>query len=150
MFGRVMRRMLLPSSMLPHFVTLSFAAEPSVKGTLTLKISNVSAYMRKIGQSVRSPRQQVAGLGWHIEVYPSVDGNTTYLECYLEGTNAFKWSASVDATFRLVKKNGGFGKERSFRKQLGSEPLAGDQGWDKFVTSEVPYFLHFIPGGDKI
>ncbi|KAH7699942.1 BATH-38 protein, partial [Aphelenchoides avenae] len=110
--------------------------EPSVKGTLTLKISNVSAYMRKIGQSVRSPRQQVAGLGWHIEVYPSVDGNTTYLECYLEGTNAFKWSASVDATFRLVKKNGGFGKERSFRKQLGSEPLAGDQGWDKFVTSE--------------
>ncbi|KAH7704690.1 Protein BATH-38 [Aphelenchoides avenae] len=106
-------------------------------GTLTLKICNVSTYMTKIGQRIHSPQRQVAGLGWHVLVYPSVVDKTTYLSCFLVGTNAFKWSASVDATFRIVKKYGGFGKENSFRKQpFGKEPLAEMRGWPKFVGSE--------------
>ncbi|KAH7716805.1 Protein BATH-38 [Aphelenchoides avenae] len=107
-------------------------------GTLTLKINKVSTYMTKIGERTRSPTQQVAGIGWHVFAYPSVVDKVTHLSCFLSGENASKWSAWVDATFRIVKANaGGLGKEASFRKQLiGKEPLGKDWGWNKFVTSK--------------
>ncbi|KAH7695221.1 BATH-38 protein, partial [Aphelenchoides avenae] len=95
--------------------------------------------MAKAGQRIQSPRQQVAGLGWQLWARPKVVGKVTYLECYLAGVNSFKWSASVDATFRIAKKNAaGFGKILGFRKQLmGTKPLNDDYGYEMFVTSEA-------------
>ncbi|KAH7713538.1 Protein BATH-38 [Aphelenchoides avenae] len=115
---------------------MSKRGDPTLKETLTLKISNISTYSRKIGQRTESPRRQVAGIEWHILAYPTVVDNVTYLGCYLAGTNAFKWSASVDANFAIVTKNRR-GTGNSFRKRLmGKEPLADTLGWSNFVTSE--------------
>ncbi|KAH7713534.1 hypothetical protein AAVH_19121 [Aphelenchoides avenae] len=77
--------------------------EPTEKGTITLKINNVSTYMTQTGQRTRSPLQQVAGVAWRIYAYPAVFDNTTYLGCFLEGVNASKWTAWVDASFQIVK-----------------------------------------------
>ncbi|KAH7680207.1 speckle-type POZ protein-like protein, partial [Aphelenchoides avenae] len=110
---------------------------PAEKRTITLKINNVSTYMTKIGQRIHSPAQQVAGIGWHVFAYPSVVDKATYLSCYLEGANENKWTAWVDATFRIVKKKGGrFGNEYNFRKLMGKEPLGIDWGWKKFVPAK--------------
>ncbi|KAH7716808.1 hypothetical protein AAVH_15757 [Aphelenchoides avenae] len=88
-------------------------------GRITLKINNISVFMTKTGQRSESPRHQVAGIQWYIRAYPQAVDNVTYLSCYLRGENANKWTASVDATFRIVKKNGdGFGEESSFRADL--------------------------------
>ncbi|KAH7713536.1 BATH-38 protein [Aphelenchoides avenae] len=116
---------------------MSQTVEPTVKGSLTLKISNISTYMTKVGQRIRSPPQQLAGLGWCIEASPKVIDNVSYLSCYLMSVNAYKWSASVDATFRIVKKNGGFGNETILHKKvMGKKPLAESWGWEKFISSE--------------
>ncbi|KAH7701094.1 BTB/POZ domain-containing protein, partial [Aphelenchoides avenae] len=112
---------------------------PTLKGTLALKISNVFTYMTRTGQSSESPRQHVAGLRWFLRAYPYVDDNVTYLACYLMcEKNASKWSASVYATFRIVKTSGGFGKATNFPKWrlVGQEPLADSWGWDTFIKSE--------------
>ncbi|KAH7716801.1 Protein BATH-38 [Aphelenchoides avenae] len=117
---------------------MSGKTDPVEKRTITLELPNVSTYMKKIGEQTRSPPQHVAGIGWHILAYPSVVDKVTYLSCFLEGENAFKWTAWVEATFRIVKKDaGGFDHKHSFRKQfMGKEPLGNDWGWPKFVTSE--------------
>ncbi|KAH7716810.1 BTB/POZ domain-containing protein [Aphelenchoides avenae] len=108
---------------------------PAEKRTILLKINNISTYMTKIVQRSESPRHQVAGIEWYILTYPQVVNNITYLSCYLAGANENKWTAWVNATFRIFKKNGGrFGNEYSFRKKLmGKEPLADCCGWPKFV-----------------
>ncbi|KAH7660474.1 hypothetical protein AAVH_43741, partial [Aphelenchoides avenae] len=114
-------------------------SDQTVMGTLTLKISNISTFMTKIDQRIQSPRQQVAGLRWFIYAYPTMVDNVTYLSCFLAGASAFKWSASVDATFRIVKKNGGgFGNETSFSKKLmGKKPLDEGFGYRTFAKSEA-------------
>ncbi|KAH7709387.1 Protein BATH-7 [Aphelenchoides avenae] len=104
---------------------------------VTLKLNDVSAYMTKIGRHTESPPLQMAGIWWHILVYPSVVDKITYLSCYLVGENARKWTAWVDATFRIVNANGGFGNELSFRKVLmGKTPLGDSEGWKEFIMSE--------------
>ncbi|KAH7709386.1 BTB/POZ domain-containing protein [Aphelenchoides avenae] len=107
-------------------------------GTLTLKIDNISAYMTKIGVHTQSSPQQVAGIGWRALAYPQVVDNVTYLSCYLVGYHSSKWSAWVDATFRIVKANrGGFGEESSFHADLlGKHPLVEGLGYREFVKSE--------------
>ncbi|KAH7695908.1 BTB/POZ domain-containing protein, partial [Aphelenchoides avenae] len=112
--------------------------DPVLQGTLALEIRNISTFMKDSGQSVTSPRQQVAGLRWLLEAYPQVVDDVTCLSCYLKcEQNAFKWSASLYGTFRIVTKNGGFGKEKNFPKWrlVGKEPLGDSWGWSKFITS---------------
>ncbi|KAH7716809.1 BTB/POZ domain-containing protein [Aphelenchoides avenae] len=107
-------------------------------GTLTLKVNDIYTYMTKIGELTESPPQQVAGIGWHVLAFPSVVDKMTYLSCYLAGENASKWTAWVDATFRIVKHGGGvFNNVIRFRKKLmGKTPLGDDWGWKMFVTSQ--------------
>ncbi|KAH7709392.1 hypothetical protein AAVH_23364 [Aphelenchoides avenae] len=107
-------------------------------GTITLKITNVSTYMTEIGQSTESPSHQVAGIGWQVSAHPSTVDEITYLSCFLSGENASKWSACVDATFRIIKAvGGGFGNEATLRKQLmGKNPLEHGWGWRVFVSSK--------------
>ncbi|KAH7713531.1 hypothetical protein AAVH_19118 [Aphelenchoides avenae] len=64
---------------------MSGKSGPTVKGRFTLKIANISTFMTKIGQRIQSPRQQMGGLGWHIETRPQVVDNITNLACYLRG-----------------------------------------------------------------
>lgn len=110
-----------------------------MKGTISLKINNISTYMTQIDQLAESPRQLVAGIEWHVHALPSVVDNVTYLACYLEGANESAWTAWVDANFGIVAENGGgFGNEKNFRKRLmGTKPLVTGWGWKKFVKSEV-------------
>jgi len=114
---------------------------PAVKGVLSLKICNVSTYLMKVGQRINSPRKLVASLGWHIQADTEVVNNVTYMKCFLVGANTFRWSASVDATFNIVKKTrrrNGSDSEHSFTdKLMGREPLHCDWGFPKFVTKEV-------------
>ncbi|KAH7709367.1 Protein BATH-38 [Aphelenchoides avenae] len=117
---------------------MSEKTDPAEKITIALKINNVSIFMKKIGERTRSPLQEVAGIGWQLLAYPSVVDNTTYLSCFLEGVNASKWTAWVDATFRIVKKNGeGIVNNFSFRKLMGKAPLGNGWGWEKFGASKV-------------
>ncbi|KAH7716804.1 hypothetical protein AAVH_15753 [Aphelenchoides avenae] len=93
-------------------------------GTLKLKINNISSYMKQVGKQARSPPQHVAGIEWHVLAYPSVVDKITRLSCFLVGENSCRWTAWVDATFRIVKDDGGLGEEASFRRKLlGKEPL---------------------------
>ncbi|KAH7716827.1 Protein BATH-38 [Aphelenchoides avenae] len=111
---------------------------PSEKGTITLKLNNFSTYMTQIGQFIESPRQQVAGIEWHVVVYPSpsVDNDATCLWCFLVGVKANKWTAWVDATCRFVMLSDDKLVRRAYirRKLMGKEPLLDDCGW--FVTPE--------------
>ncbi|KAH7716802.1 BTB/POZ domain-containing protein [Aphelenchoides avenae] len=86
---------------------MSGKTDLSEKGTLMLKINNVSTYMTKIRQRIESPKLLVAGIEWYIQAHPVVIDNVTGLSCYLRGENASKWTAWVDVTFRIVKQNGG-------------------------------------------
>ncbi|KAH7713540.1 BATH-38 protein [Aphelenchoides avenae] len=97
---------------------MSQTGEPAVKRTLVLKISNISTFIMKVGQRIQSPRQQVAGLGWYVWARPKIVNNVTYLDCHLTGVNAFKWSATVSATFRIVKNDGGLANAKTFAKRL--------------------------------
>ncbi|KAH7716798.1 BTB/POZ domain-containing protein [Aphelenchoides avenae] len=116
---------------------MSEKTHPVEKGTITLKLNDVSTYMTEMDQLSESTRQQVAGIEWCIRAYPQVLDNGTYLSCYLRGENASKWTAWVDATFRIVKNGGEFGNQYSFRKLLGNFTLGNNWGWPKFVTSEM-------------
>ncbi|KAH7716803.1 Protein BATH-38 [Aphelenchoides avenae] len=123
---------------------MSEKANLSQMGTITLKINDISAYMRRIGRQTQSRSLQVAGVGWYIHAYPSVVDKITYLSCFLAGENASKWTAWVDATFRIVKKKkkhrqgGGFGNKLSFHADLfGKSPLAESLGYREFVTSKM-------------
>ncbi|KAH7711331.1 Protein BATH-38 [Aphelenchoides avenae] len=119
---------------------MSGQGDPIVKGTLTLKIANISTYMTKIGQRIQSPRQQVAGLGWHLRAFPSVVDNVIYLECRLVGENAFSWSAKMTATFKMVKNDGRLANEKRFVMRLFgnvNEALCDNLGFSLITREDL-------------
>lgn len=116
--------------------------DPAERGTITFTISNIVTFMSKVDRRIETRPQQVAGIEWYIVACPQVVDNVNYLSCYLRGENASHWTAWVDATFGIMKKNGGFGNQLSFSEHLmGKELLGNDSGWKTFVTSKVVFVI---------
>ncbi|KAH7714076.1 BTB and MATH domain-containing protein 38 [Aphelenchoides avenae] len=79
--------------------------DPTVKGTVTLRIAGITKYMDKAGQVTRSDVVQCGGLGWYITAKPVDHEGKRYLACFLEGLSGGPWSAWVSRTMRIVNKD---------------------------------------------
>lgn len=79
--------------------------DPTVKGTITLRIAGITEYMDKIGQETKSDVVQCGGLGWYIVAKPENEDGKRYLACFLYGPSEGTWSAWVSHTMSVVNKD---------------------------------------------
>ncbi|KAH7668147.1 hypothetical protein AAVH_43016, partial [Aphelenchoides avenae] len=67
--------------------------DPTVKGTVTLRIAGITEYMDKVGEETKSDVVQCGGLGWYIIAKPANKDGKRYLACFLYGQSEGTWSA---------------------------------------------------------